>query len=283
MQRSHEDNPRSVKYYVKNFLLSNKEYFFQKKVIDMPAGNGVTSRILKEIGAQPLPFDLFPEYFNVKGIECQRANILHGIPLEDRTADAFICQEGIEHFPDQLQAMRNFNRVLKMRGTLLITTPNYSNLGSRLSYFLSESEKFNSIMPPNEIDSIWMNDQSVNEEVYYGHIFLIGIQKLRVLAVLAGFRIKRILPARIKTTCLILFPVFYPFILLSNIVTYYKNLRKKRGSGQEVKESYRQVFQLSVKPRVLLDSHLIIEFEKIAESAEVKSRLMSMHQGFGLT
>ena len=151
---NHEDNPKSIKFYVKRFLIENKDRFAGKKVVDFPAGNGISSRILEEIGATPIPFDLFPEYFTIEGLTCSRANISIGIPLADNTADGIICQEGIEHFADQFGAFKEFSRITKKGGTLLITTPNYSNLRAKLSYLLSESERFNSIMPPNELDSI---------------------------------------------------------------------------------------------------------------------------------
>jgi SAM-dependent methyltransferase len=283
MKQGHEFNRRSIKYYVRNYLLANKQLFSGKKVIDLPAGNGVTSKILVEIGAEPLPFDLFPEYFQVQGLECRRVNVMQPLPLDDGCADALICQEGMEHFPDQLSVLRHFNRVLKTQGILLITTPNYSNLSSRLSYLLTESERYNSIMPPNEVDSIWMSDQSLSDEIYYGHIFLTGIQKLRVLAVLAGFKIKRIIPTRIKSTSLILMFLFYPFVLFFNTMIYYKNLLKKRAPGRHIAETYREVFRYSIRPRILIDSHLIVEFEKYAECNEVNTMLKSRHTTFGTT
>jgi ubiquinone/menaquinone biosynthesis C-methylase UbiE len=107
---NYEDNPKSIKYYVKRFLTNNQERFQGKRIVDFPAGNGVTSRLLKEIGAEPLAYDLFPEYFDVENMECQRANIKTGIPLEDKSAEGFICQEGIEHFSDQFEALKEFNR-----------------------------------------------------------------------------------------------------------------------------------------------------------------------------
>jgi SAM-dependent methyltransferase len=158
--------------------------------------------------------DLFPEYFEIEGIECHRANIQEGLPNKSKTADALICQEGIEHFSNQFGALKEFNRVLKQNGILLITTPNYSNIRSKISYLLSESERFNSTMPPNELDNIWMSKQEITNEIYFGHIFLIGIQKLRVLAKLSGFKIKKFHFTRVKSTSLILFPFFYPFIKL---------------------------------------------------------------------
>ncbi len=281
---TYEDDRKSIKYFVKQFLLLNRKHFEDRMVVDFPAGNGITSKILLEIGARPMAFDLFPEYFQVRGMRCQRANISDGIPLPDHIADALICQEGIEHFANQLAALREFNRVLKPMGKLIITTPNYSNLRAKLSYLLSESERFNTLMPPNEIDSIWMSDQDITPEIYYGHLFLTGIQKLRAQAKLSGFQIKKIHPTRIKSTSVILFPFFYPFIVISNAITYQKNIRKGNGSdGLLRKKTYREIFRLSVNPRILVDSHLMVEFEKEIEFSDVAGSLRSQFRYFGTT
>jgi SAM-dependent methyltransferase len=281
---SYEDNPGSIKYYVKKFLLANKGRFKNKLVVDFPAGNGITSRILREIGAVPIPLDLFPEYFEIEGINCTRANIKEGLPLEKNSADALICQEGIEHFSDQYEALKEFNRVLKIRGTLLITTPNYSNIRARLSYLLSESERFNSTMPPNELDSIWMSKQEITNEFYFGHIFLIGIQKLRVLARLSGFKIKKVHFTKTKSTSVILLPFLYPFIFLSNYISYSKNLRKNQDYDNKTKKAvYGEIFKLAIHPKILVGGHLMIEFEKEKEAGEVADGLRSRHKEFGAT
>ena len=280
----YEDNPESIKFYVKRYLLNNANIFKDKKIIDFPAGNGVTTGILKALGARPIPLDLFPEYFKVEGIECKRANISSGLPLEDKAADGLICQEGIEHFSDQLGSLKEFNRVLKPNGTLIITTPNYSNLRSKVSYLLSESERFNSIMPPNELDSIWMSKQNITNEIYFGHIFLIGIQKLRVIARLSGFKIKKCHFTRIKSTSLILLPFFYPFILISNWITYKKNLRKNEDYDYNTRKSvYQELFKLSINPKILIGSHLMVEFIKEQDYQDVSKQLKSAHKEFGVT
>ena len=280
----HEDNPKSIKYHVKRYLKKNAERIKGKTVVDIPAGNGVTSKIIKDLGGIPLAFDLFPEYFNADGIVCQRANVLEKIPLNDHAADFVICQEGIEHFTDQFKALKEFNRILKKDGSLIITTPSYSNLRARLSYFLSESERFNSIMPPNEIDSIWMSNQHITSEIYFGHIFLIGIQKLRTLAKLSGFKIKYIQFTNLKTTSLFILPFAYPFILLSNWITYLKNVKKEKGFDKAYqKQVYKEIFRLSINPKLLVDGHLFVEFLKEKESAEVLNELKSVHKGFGTT
>ncbi|MDX1903839.1 MAG: methyltransferase domain-containing protein [Thermonemataceae bacterium] len=281
---NYEDNPKSIKFYVKRYLIAHKDAFKGKKVVDFPAGNGITSRILKEIGADPIPMDLFPEYFEIEGIHCQRAKIREGLPIANKSVDALICQEGIEHFSDQYQTLREFNRIMKDKGTLLITTPNYSNIRAKLSYFLSESERFNSIMPPNELDSIWMSNQAITNEIYFGHIFLIGIQKLRVLAKLSGFKIKKYHFTRITPTSLLLFPFFYPFIFLSNWVTYKKNMKKNKDFGQETKKAiYGEIFRLSINPKILVGGDLMVEFEKEQDFQDVAQTLRSQHKEFGRT
>lgn len=280
---NYEYNPKSIKYHVKKYLLKHAGRFTGKTVVDLPAGNGVTSRILKDIGCEVRPFDLFPEYFDVDGLTCERANVMDAVPMENEAADVVICQEGIEHFSDQFKSLQEFNRITKLGGSLIITTPNYSNLKSRMSYFLSESEKFHSIMPPNEIDSIWMNNQKVSNEVYFGHVFLIGIQKLRVLSRLAGYRIKHIQFTRVKPTSMFLLIVHYPIIYLSNYITYRKNLKRDNGYDMSYQaEVYTDLFQLSVNWRILVDGHLFVEFEKVEHANKVMSGLQSVHKDFGV-
>lgn len=282
--KSYSDNPKSIKYYIKRFILKNQSILKDKTVIDVPAGNGITSSLLKDIGANPLPFDIFPEYFTAEGLVCKQADVMQGIPVEAQTADWLFCQEGIEHFSDQFAAIKEFNRVLKPGGKLVITTPNYSNLRSRMSYLIGETERFNSMMPPNEIDSIWMNNASNSSQIYFGHLFLIGIQKLRTLAKLAGFKIVQIESTRLKTTSLALFIILYPKIWFSNYLAYCKNVKKDKGVDAAFqKKVYKEQFKLNTNFRILVDSHLFVVFEKENESNEVLTTLKSIHKEFGLT
>jgi SAM-dependent methyltransferase len=269
----YEDNTNSIKYHVKKFK--------NKVVIDAPAGAGVTSRILKEAGAVVHAYDLFPQYFKVDGLTCERANIMESIPVADNFADVLVCQEGIEHFSDQYRVFQEFNRVIKQNGSLLITTPNYSNLQSRLSHFLFETEYFLKMMPANEADSVWMADGSLCREIYLGHIFLIGIQRLRLLAKLSGFKIKRIIFTYPKTTSLVLLPFAYPFIWLASWCTYRKSIREPSSTPMILRQQiYREIMQLNTSPRILVDKYLFVEFEKEAPLETVRHTLYSQHRTF---
>lgn len=270
MTDSHINNPKSPKYYVKRWLDNHSAELLGKVAVDLPAGNGVTSEILKNHGAEVFAFDLFPEYFRAKDIECQRADIMNGIPIGEGKADIVICQEGIEHFSDQLKALKEFNRILRNTGKLLITTPSYSNLSARLSYLLFESET-NKQMPPNEIDDIWMQDKTVSKEIYHGHIFLIGLQKLRILAKLAGFKIVEVKYLRISKGSLFLLPLFYPCILLSSYCRYYRNMKKNKDTPEDVKRPvYKEQLKMNVSICNLINHHTFVVFEKEFENNNIE-------------
>jgi len=58
------------------------------------------------------------------GITWMVADVQH-IGLPDASVDTVISCETIEHLPDPVQALREFRRVLRPGGRLILTTPNY--------------------------------------------------------------------------------------------------------------------------------------------------------------
>ena len=277
----HVNNPKSQKFYVRLYLEGIRNDLKGKKVIDIPAGNGATTEMLLEAGADVEPFDLFPEYFMLKDIVCKRADITDHIPVGDNYADWVTCQEGIEHFSDQLRMFKEINRILKNDGHLLLTTPSYSNLSAKLSYLLFESETHKQ-MPPNEIDDIWMSDRSVSREIYHGHIFMIGIQKLRILSKLSGFRIQEIRYMRLSKGSLALFPFLYPFIWAASWLTYFRNIKKHPEIPlSSKKEVYREQLRINISPRNLLNKHTFMIFRKETGAGNVDFYQGSVSRPFG--
>src|SRR5687768_8331053 len=95
--------------------------FKDRTVVDVPAGEGSTATWLKSCGAQVIPLDLFPEKFTSPGLECRECDLNESLPLDDSSADFIVSQEGIEHLTDQNNAFREFARVLKPQGRLILT------------------------------------------------------------------------------------------------------------------------------------------------------------------
>ncbi len=89
-----------------------------KVALDIPCGDGRATAVLRESGADVLAYDLFPESFLLDG-QAQFADLAERLPLPDDSIDIVVCQEGIEHLPNQLLALQEFHRVLKPGGTLV--------------------------------------------------------------------------------------------------------------------------------------------------------------------
>lgn len=261
-----------IKHFVGLALRERQAQLKDTVVIDVPAGSGHSTQILLDLGARVEAFDLVPDFFDVPGLICTKADLTETLPIPSAHADMVLCQEGIEHVTDQYKLLCECSRILKLNGRLLLTTPNESNLRMRLSTFLSESEYFYKMQPPNELDSIWYSGNSGNGKVYFGHIALVGIQKLRLIARMAGFDIMRIHHLRTNTTSLVLFPFFYPFILLVNLAGYRRAMRLKTDADETLKrEIYGEILRLAIDPRILTDGHLFIEFVKKRQPGELAS------------
>lgn len=265
---------KQIAVHVNEFINSHKADFKSKIVADIPAGLGRTSRALVAAGADVRPYDLFPDAFKVDGVECLFADLTRPLPIETESCDIAIFQEGIEHLSDQLFALSEFNRILKNDGRLFVTTPNYSALRAKLAYMMLESEARN-IMPPNELDSLWRpRRESKGKRIYFGHIFMIGIQKLRMLSWLAGFRIENIHHTRVNWTSAALLPFFYPFIWVRNVMTAKRAMRRNKKYPDEMKrKTYTELRKLNCNPKILIEQHLFVELRKVNPTGEVKDRL----------
>ncbi|MCR4319049.1 MAG: class I SAM-dependent methyltransferase [Candidatus Brocadiaceae bacterium] len=237
-----------------------------KLVVDLPAGEGRMSRTLRDLGATVEPYDLYPEFFKVEGMTCRFADLEQELPIPSRHADYVVFQEGLEHLPDQLRALREFNRILKEGGRLVLTTPNPSCLRARLCHFLIEGYLFNQL-PINEANAIRFLDNSKGR-YYFGHVFLISAQRLRILARIAGFRIAGIHPNRYSKSSVLL-GVTYPVLFLFNWFAYQKTRRRyRRLEASWLRQTLREVMALNLNPRILFAKKLFFELEKICEPHE---------------
>lgn len=265
----------NIKYFVGNHIRSLND-LDGKTVIDIPAGSGYMAEIIRDKGSNVEAYDLFPEFFQVKGIQCQRADLTKVLPIPDNYADMILCQEGIEHLPNQLNALKEFSRILKPKGKLIITTPNISHLRAKLSNFLLESEIYNR-MPINEIDSLWLS-KNLDGETYFGHIFLIGIQKLKILAKLSGFSIRKIHAVKASWSSIVL-GIFLPIIYIVNYYAYYVSMNRNNELDGEWKKSvYKEALRLNLNSNILFGKHLFIEFEKIYDLDGVDLLFYKKHQ-----
>jgi SAM-dependent methyltransferase len=249
--------------YVQDFFTSRAN-LAGKVVVDLPAGGGRMSRVLRDLGATVEPYDLYPEFFKVEGLTCRFADLETTLPIPDAHADYVLFQEGMEHLPDQLRPLREFNRILKKGGRVILTTPNPSCLRARLCHLLLDSYLI-ARMPINETSAIRFLDKK-EQRFYFGHIFLIGAQKLRILGRVAGFRIAAIHSNKYSKFSLLL-GVFYPLLAVVNLWAYFRSCRRLGQDPARTREIMREVLWLNLHPRVLFAKKLFFELEKERELA----------------
>lgn len=107
------------------------------RVLDIGAGQGALSKRLLEAGYAVEACELFPEMFNVPGVECRRVDVTGALPYEDDSLDAAVAVEVVEHLESHRMLFSEAARVLKPGGKLLFTTPNILSLKSRLRFLMT--------------------------------------------------------------------------------------------------------------------------------------------------
>src|SRR5256884_9814721 len=105
-------------------------------VLDVPAGEGALAARLIDAGFDVRCCDLYPEIFRLDGIDIHRGNLDAELPFSDRSFDYITCLEGLEHIENPQQAMREFARVLKPGGHLIVSVPNILNVEERLKWLV---------------------------------------------------------------------------------------------------------------------------------------------------
>ncbi len=240
--------------YFQAYVENNKHTLKGKKVYDLSAGSGFIANLFLQQGAEVFLFDLFPEQNKFSATPCHFIDLQKTFPIESSTADVVICAETMEHLPNQHFFFQEAARILKADGELIITTPNVSSLRSRFSHFVGESEHYSTSLP-NEFNAFTNWPES--KEGYFSKIFLSGILRLRLLAALQGLSILTILKTKASSTSLWLM-IFYPIIYFFS----YKNYKKQTRLNLAHQKSLREIFKLNTSLRILLSTHLIIEFRK---------------------
>ncbi len=109
------------------------------KVLDIPAGTGALSRKLKEMGFDVFCCDINEDHFELKGPPFKKGDMNKRLPYDRDYFDYIVCLEGIEHTENPFNAMREFARVLRKGGKLILSFPNYLNIEKRIKFLITGS------------------------------------------------------------------------------------------------------------------------------------------------
>jgi SAM-dependent methyltransferase len=116
-------------------------------VLDAPAGEGALSRPLMDAGHRVVAVDI-AEDFAIQGAPFVRLDLDRDLPFGDAAFDSIACVEGIEHVENPYHLCREFARVLKPGGQMVVSTPNVLAIRSRIHFFLtSYHRRFKEMYP----------------------------------------------------------------------------------------------------------------------------------------
>ena len=156
-------------------------------LLDVPTGEGALAARMIRAGFDVRCCDLYPEIFRLKGVEIRRGDLSGELPYCDRKFDYITCVEGLEHIENPQQAVREFARLLRASGRLVVTVPNVLNIEERLKTLLFG---YTSHFKPLSREHLAQRRQEFGErEAIALHINPIAYPELRYILEKYGFEI----------------------------------------------------------------------------------------------
>ncbi|MEX0777618.1 MAG: class I SAM-dependent methyltransferase [Phycisphaeraceae bacterium] len=180
------------------------------KVLDMPAGAGALSYRLYKEGFDVTACDMATNHFQIPEVPIVAGNLDERLPFDDGHFDYVCCIEGPEHTQSPLNTFRQFARVLKPGGRIILSMPNYSNIERRiraLLYGSSEHHFTQRRLADHLRQAEWAR--------YMIHISPLAFAELKFFLECAGFDIHTLARERLKVKQLCWYPLVAAIQLLS--------------------------------------------------------------------
>ena len=156
-------------------------------VLDAPSGQGALSKDLEKLGFEVFPGDIERKNIQYRNGRCIQLDLNKPLPLKDGTFDYVTCVAGIEHLENPHHLIKEFSRLIKRKGSLVITTPNVMAIKSRLKFlFYSYFDFFEYFGPlPPEV-------KHKLKDFDFQHINPISYAEMKFILEKYGFKIDRI-------------------------------------------------------------------------------------------
>jgi SAM-dependent methyltransferase len=185
------------------------------QILDAPCGAGDLTIARRDRGYQMVGADVDRGAAARLSDAFAAVDLSQPLPWPDRSFDAALSVEGVEHLENRHAYLRELARVLKPGGTLLLTTPNIVSLRSRVRF--RGSGFFN--QDPRPLP------ESARHPLH--HIGLMTFPDLRYALHTSGFRITHVAHTHIKPVSY-LYAVFVPWVWIYTTIAF----RKERDAGQ---------------------------------------------------
>lgn len=191
-------------------------------LLDVPAGEGALASRLKALGFDVRCCDLYTEIFRLPDVEIRRGDLSKSLPYRDAEFDYLTCVEGIEHIENPQQAVREFARVLRAGGHLIVSTPNILNIEERLKWLFYGYTSHFKPLSREHLEAL-RRDYGGMEEVAL-HVNPVSYSELRYTLEKYGFEIVRTMKDKPKKNLW----VYWPLVALIRLLARFTSERKRR-------------------------------------------------------
>ena len=106
------------------------------RVLDIACGAGALSARLHGAGYDVVAVDVDPTIFSVEGVPFVRVDANKRLPFKSRTFDVVVSVETLEHLENPFNLVREAARILRPSGYFICTSPNITNIYSRIQFLL---------------------------------------------------------------------------------------------------------------------------------------------------
>jgi ubiquinone/menaquinone biosynthesis C-methylase UbiE len=192
------------------------------KVLDVPAGEGALALRLKNLGFEVFCCDLYTEIFKLPGTEIKRGNLDATLPYDDKFFETVVCVEGLEHIENPANALREFSRILKENGTLIVSVPNIMNIEERLKWLFNGYTSHFKPLSDEALEDIKREFGGMEEIAL--HVNPIGYSEVRYLLEKNGFQIKRTYLDKPKKNSW----AYFPLAGLIRLAARFTSARKRK-------------------------------------------------------
>lgn len=193
-------------------------------VLDVPAGEGALAVRLKGIGHDVSCCDLYPQIFKLEDTEIKAGDLDKTLPYEDGAFDYAVCVEGLEHIENPANAIREFARILRPGGLLVISVPNIMNIEERLKWLFFGYTSHFKPLSSDAINDIRAEYGDTMEVAL--HVNPIGYSEVRYLLEKTGFELQQVFLDKPKANSWAFFPVTAA-IKIANALTPGKKRRSR--------------------------------------------------------
>jgi ubiquinone/menaquinone biosynthesis C-methylase UbiE len=190
-------------------------------LLDVPAGEGALAAGLIAAGFEVSCCDLYPEIFRLEGVPIRPGDLSKKLPFEDRSFEFITCLEGLEHIENPQQAMREFARLLRPGGTLIVSIPNILNIEERLKWLIYGYTSHFKPITRTHVERLRVEYD--NREEIAAHVNPIGYSELRYILEKNGFEIASVHRDKPKAHAWL----YWPIVALIRLITKLVPKRKR--------------------------------------------------------